>query len=98
MLLLCLIFSDLALQRLKEQKDPLTQAILAETEHMLAHGRMEVPLTLCFAATRGDDLLLNHLLRRGTDPNELDSNGRTALVCNFLYFSVHVSICECMFV
>lgn len=67
------------LQRLKEQKDPLTQAILAETEHMLAHGRMDVPLSLCFAATRGDDLLLNHLLRRGTDPNELDSNGRTAL-------------------
>ncbi|KAL7150722.1 hypothetical protein ABFS83_05G132500 [Erythranthe nasuta] len=67
------------LQHLKEQKDPVMQEILTDTEHMLAHGRMDVPLSLCFAASREDDLLLHHLLRRGLDPNELDSNGRNAL-------------------
>ncbi|CDP04802.1 unnamed protein product [Coffea canephora] len=67
------------LQHLKDQMDPFTDSILAETEHMLGQGRMEVPLSLCFAAARGDDLLLHQLLRRGTDPNELDSSGRTAL-------------------
>ncbi|GER45142.1 potassium channel [Striga asiatica] len=67
------------LQYLKEKKDPVMQAILTDTEHMLANGRMDVPLSLCFAAAREDDLLLHHLLRRGLDPDELDSNGRTAL-------------------
>ncbi|GFP93752.1 potassium channel akt1 [Phtheirospermum japonicum] len=67
------------LERLKEYKDPQLQEILAYTEHMLAHGRMEVPLSLCFAAARGYDLLLHHLLRRGLDPNEVDSNERNAL-------------------
>lgn len=80
------------LQHLKEKRDPLTESILAETEHMLAQGRMDVPLSLCFAAMRGDDLLLNQLLKRGTDPNELDSNGRTALVCNFLLLSVYTHL------
>lgn len=57
------------------------EEILIETEHVLAQGRMDLPLSLCFAASRGDDLLLQQLLRRGSDPNELDNNGRTALVC-----------------
>ncbi|KAK4435797.1 Potassium channel AKT1 [Sesamum alatum] len=67
------------LEHLKEYQDPVMHEILAYTEHMLAHGRMDMPLSLCFAAARGDDLLLHHLLRRGLDPNELDSNGRNAL-------------------
>ncbi|CAK9176309.1 unnamed protein product [Ilex paraguariensis] len=67
------------LQYLKERKEPLMEAILVETEHMLAKGRMDMPLSLCFAAMRGDDLLLHQLLRRGLDPNELDSNGRTSM-------------------
>ncbi|KAJ9167773.1 hypothetical protein P3X46_019369 [Hevea brasiliensis] len=67
------------LQHLKQLNDPMMEGILAETEHMLAHGRMDLPLTLCFAAMRGDDLLLHQLLKRGSDPNELDDNGRTAL-------------------
>ncbi|KAL2236942.1 UNVERIFIED_CONTAM: Potassium channel AKT1 [Sesamum indicum] len=67
------------LEHLKEYKDPVMHEILAYTEHMLAHGRMDMPLSLCFAAARGDDLLLHHLLRRGLDPNELDNNGRNAL-------------------
>ncbi|XWS27197.1 hypothetical protein CRYUN_Cryun26dG0094300 [Craigia yunnanensis] len=67
------------LQHLKESKDPVMEEILHETEHMLARGRMDLPLTLCFAAARGDDLLLQQLLRRGSDPNEQDSSGRTAL-------------------
>lgn len=62
------------------------QGILADIEHMLARGRMDLPLSLCFAAKRGDDLLLHHLLRRGSDPNEMDDNGRTAMVLiSYLY-------------
>lgn len=56
------------------------EGVLLETENMLARGRMDLPLSLCFAALRGDDLLLNQLLRRGLDPNESDNNGKTALV------------------
>ncbi|KAL2517599.1 Potassium channel AKT1 [Abeliophyllum distichum] len=67
------------LQHLKDHKDPVMQTILTDTEHMLAKGRMDVPLSLCFAAERGDDLLMHNLLRRSLDPNEFDSNGRTAL-------------------
>ncbi|KAK9273970.1 hypothetical protein L1049_018784 [Liquidambar formosana] len=67
------------LQHLKEQRDPLMEGILTDTEKMLARGRMDLPLGLCFAATRGDDSLLHQLLRRGLDPNESDNNGRTAL-------------------
>ncbi|KDP33617.1 hypothetical protein JCGZ_07188 [Jatropha curcas] len=67
------------LQYLKELKDPMMEGVLTDTEHMLARGRMDLPLSLCFAAMRGDDLLLHQLLKRGLDPNELDNNGRTAL-------------------
>ncbi|KAL0338960.1 UNVERIFIED_CONTAM: Potassium channel AKT1 [Sesamum angustifolium] len=67
------------LQHLKELKDPIMEGVLLETENMLARGRMDLPLTLCFAALRGDDLLLHHLLKRGLDPNESDNNGKTAL-------------------
>lgn len=55
--------------------------ILAETEAMLARGKMDMPITTCFAVTRNDDLLLHRLLKRGSDPNELDRSGKTALVC-----------------
>ncbi|KAA8535042.1 hypothetical protein F0562_030045 [Nyssa sinensis] len=67
------------LQHLKELKDPIMEGVLLETENMLARGRMDLPLSLCFATVRGDDLLLHQLLRRGLDPNESDNNGRTAL-------------------
>ncbi|XP_031098345.1 potassium channel AKT1-like [Ipomoea triloba] len=67
------------LQHLKDMRDPIMEGVLLETENMLACGRMDLPLTLCFATLRGDDLLLHHLLKRGLDPNESDNNGRTAL-------------------
>ncbi|KAJ0090145.1 hypothetical protein Patl1_12782 [Pistacia atlantica] len=67
------------LQHLKDSGDPMMQPILTDTEQKLAQGRMDLPLSLCFAAVRGDDLLLQQLLRRGSDPNELDNSGRTAL-------------------
>ncbi|KAH7652133.1 Potassium channel voltage-dependent EAG/ELK/ERG protein [Dioscorea alata] len=67
------------LQFLKGQKDPLMEGVLRETENMLARGRLDLPLTLCFAAIRGDDLLLHQLLKRGLDPNESDNNRRSAL-------------------
>ena len=71
-------------QHLKDLNDPIMSQVLVETENMLARGRMDLPLSLCFAALRGDDLLLQQLLKRGLDPNELDSNGRTVLVCDML--------------
>ncbi|KAL9440493.1 hypothetical protein AB3S75_019207 [Citrus x aurantiifolia] len=67
------------LQHLKDLKDPIMEGVLLETENMLARGRMDLPLSLCFAALRGDDLLLHQLLKRGLDPNESDNNGRAAL-------------------
>ncbi|NP_001268010.1 inward rectifying shaker-like K+ channel [Vitis vinifera] len=67
------------LQHLKEHKNPVMEGVLADIESMLGQGRMELPLSLCFAVLRGDDLLLHQLLKRGLDPNELDSNGRTPL-------------------
>ncbi|KAJ6745481.1 POTASSIUM CHANNEL AKT1 [Salix koriyanagi] len=67
------------LQHMKELNFPEMEGILKDTEHMLTQGRMDLPLTLCFAAMRGDDLLLHQLLKQGSDPNELDDNGRTAL-------------------
>ncbi|CAL0307138.1 unnamed protein product [Lupinus luteus] len=67
------------LQHLKELKDPIMDSVLAETEKMIARGRMDLPVNLCFAASRGDDLLLNQLLKQGLDPNDPDNNGRTAL-------------------
>ncbi|XP_043701332.1 potassium channel AKT1-like [Telopea speciosissima] len=67
------------LQHLKELKDPVMQVVLTETENMLARGRMDLPLSLCFAAGRGDELLLHQLLRKGLDPNESNGSGRSAL-------------------
>ena len=57
-----------------------------ETKNMLAHGRMDLPLSFCFATLRGDDLFLHQLLKRGLDPNESDSNAKTALVCETSMF------------
>ncbi|KAF2317961.1 hypothetical protein GH714_041285 [Hevea brasiliensis] len=67
------------LQHLKEQRDPIMEGVLHDTENMLTHGRMDLPVSLCFAALRGDDSLLHKLLKRGLDPNESDNNGRSAL-------------------
>ncbi|GAB2284890.1 hypothetical protein Dimus_019343 [Dionaea muscipula] len=67
------------LEHLKKLNDPMMQSILKDVENMLARGRMDLPLSLCFAASRGDEPLLHQLLKRGSDPNELDTNGRTAL-------------------
>ena len=68
--------------------------ILRDTENMLARGRMDLPLSLCFAATRGDASLLHRLLTRGSDPNEADATGRTAMVgTNFL--SLFLKLYKC---
>ncbi|XP_072993104.1 potassium channel AKT1-like [Typha latifolia] len=68
------------LQYLKEKKeDPVMEGVLTEIENMLTRGRLDLPITLCFAVTRGDDVLLHQLLRRGLDANESDNNGHTAL-------------------
>ncbi|KAI3938979.1 hypothetical protein MKW92_035587 [Papaver armeniacum] len=76
------------LQHLKEMNDPVMQGVLTETENMLAHGKLDLPLSLCFATLRGDDLLLHQLLRKGDDPNESDNSGRTALDINLLFLCI----------
>ncbi|WOH03750.1 hypothetical protein DCAR_0623150 [Daucus carota subsp. sativus] len=73
------IIMNNCLQHLKERNDPVMKEILVDIERMLAQGRSDMPVSLCFAAMRGDDSLLHTLLRRGMDPNELDSSGRTPL-------------------
>ncbi|XP_030552895.2 potassium channel AKT1-like isoform X2 [Rhodamnia argentea] len=67
------------LQHLKDLKDPIMESVLIDAENMLAHGRLDLPLSLCFATLREDDLILSQLLRRGLDPNESDNSGRTPL-------------------
>ncbi|KAF0920068.1 hypothetical protein E2562_032758 [Oryza meyeriana var. granulata] len=68
------------IQFLKEQKDNSVMAgVVKEIESMLARGHLDLPITLCFAVTRGDDFLLHQLLKRGLDPNESDNDGHTAL-------------------
>ncbi|GJW62024.1 potassium channel AKT1-like protein [Tanacetum coccineum] len=64
---------------LQDINDPLTEGVLMETENMLARGRLDLPLSLCFATLRGDDLILQKLLKRGLDANGSDNNGQTAL-------------------
>ena len=69
------------LQYLKEHKNSDAVAGVAEEiNHMLARGQLELPVTLCYAATKGDDFLLHQLLKRGVDPNESDNSWHTALV------------------
>ncbi|KAI3869328.1 hypothetical protein MKW92_014758 [Papaver armeniacum] len=80
------------LQHLKEMNDPVMQGVLTETENMLAHGKLDLPLSLCFATLRGDDLLLHQLLRKGDDPNESDNSGRTALDINLLFLCIFLFI------
>lgn len=80
------------MQHLKEVNDPIMEGVLVETENMLARGRMDLPVSLCFAASRGDDLLLHQLLKRGLDPNESDNNGRTTLV-SVWFFIFDIVLC-----
>ncbi|KAK1375854.1 Potassium channel [Heracleum sosnowskyi] len=73
------IIMNNCLQHLSEQNDPVMNSILVEVQHMLTEGKSDLPLSLCFAAMREDDMLLHKLLRQGKDPDELDSTGRTPL-------------------
>ncbi|KAA0038799.1 potassium channel AKT1 [Cucumis melo var. makuwa] len=68
------------LKRLKEIKDPIMEEILQEAEEALSRAKTEMPLTSYHAADSGDDLLLHQLLKRGSNPNEVDAkDGKTAL-------------------
>ncbi|CAN6181411.1 unnamed protein product [Urochloa humidicola] len=68
------------IQYLKEKRDSAAIAGVAEEiEYMLARGQLELPVTLCYAASKGDDFLMHQLLKRGVDPNESDNYWHTAL-------------------
>lgn len=75
------------LQHLQTSDIPGLDDILVETEAMLARGKTDLPISTCFAASRSDKQLLQRLLKKGSDPNETDSNGRTALVCRFSFLA-----------
>lgn len=75
------------LQHLQTSDIPGLDAILEETEAMLARGKTDLPISTCFAAGRSDKRLLQRLLKKGSDPNETDRNGRTALVCGFSFLA-----------
>ncbi|XP_066393415.1 potassium channel AKT3-like [Miscanthus floridulus] len=69
------------IQYLKEKRDSCAIAGVAEEiEYMLARGQLELPVTLCYAASKGDDFLMHQLLKRGVDPNESDNYWHTALL------------------
>lgn len=60
------------------------EEILQEAEEALSRAKTEMPLTSYHAADSGDDLLLHQLLKRGSNPNEVDAkDGKTALVHKF---------------
>ncbi|KAL2318102.1 hypothetical protein Fmac_031978 [Flemingia macrophylla] len=68
------------IHHLREFGGPLMREILADVERMLARVKMDLPISLSFAVLeRDDDLLLRKLLKKGSDPNETDSKGKTAL-------------------
>lgn len=77
------------MKHLSERNDPVMNSILVEVQQMLTEGKSDLPLSLFFGAMREDDVLLRKLLKQGKDPNEVDSTGRTPLVCNFLYLIMH---------
>lgn len=55
--------------------------VMTDIETMLAKGKMDLPISLIFAASKSDDILLHQLLKKGSDPNEIDSKtGKTPLV------------------
>jgi hypothetical protein len=63
-------------------------AVFAETMAMLARGKTDLPISTCFAVSRNDNVLLRQLLKKGSDPNEADRRGRTALVCRFSFLEL----------
>ncbi|WVZ62074.1 hypothetical protein U9M48_011861 [Paspalum notatum var. saurae] len=68
------------IQYLKEKRDSGAIAgVSEEIEYMLARGQLELPVTLCYAASKGDDFLMHQLLKRGVDPNESDNYWHSAL-------------------
>ena len=57
---------------------------------MLARGQLELPVTLCYAASKGDDFLMRQLLKRGVDPNESDNYWHTALVKKIAFLCLYI--------
>lgn len=64
---------------------PGMDAILVDTEAMLARGKTDLPIGTYFAAIRNDNKMLEWLLRNGSDLTEADRNERTAMVCRFSF-------------
>ncbi|XP_045799570.1 potassium channel AKT1-like [Trifolium pratense] len=59
---------------------PAMVGFMSEVETLLSTGKMDLPISLVFAAEKDDDMLLHQLLKKGSDPNEIDhKNGKTPL-------------------
>lgn len=66
---------------MQKSKYGVLEGVMAEIEILLARGKMNLPISLIFAAHKGDDIMLHELLKKGSDPNEIDNKtGKTALV------------------
>ncbi|XP_058724846.1 potassium channel AKT6-like isoform X2 [Vicia villosa] len=68
------------LNHVQKSKYGMLEGVMAEIEILLARGKMDLPISLIFAAHKGDDIMLHELLKKGSDPNEIDNKtGKTAL-------------------
>lgn len=84
-----LTFSTL-LQHVQNLKYPMIASVQTEIESMLSKGKMDLPISLIYAANKPDDMLLHQLLKKGSDPNEIDNKtGRTALVRILFRYNVN---------
>ncbi|KAL5071427.1 hypothetical protein RYX36_022314 [Vicia faba] len=68
------------LNYVQKSKYGMLEGVMAEIETLLARGKMDLPISLIFAAYKGDDIMLHELLKKGSDPSEIDNKtGKTAL-------------------
>ncbi|XP_050890017.1 potassium channel AKT6 isoform X2 [Lathyrus oleraceus] len=68
------------LNHVQKSKFGMLDGVMTEIETLLARGKMDLPISLIFAAQKGDDIMLHELLKKGSDPNEIDNKtGKTAL-------------------
>ncbi|KAH7278030.1 hypothetical protein KP509_38G020400 [Ceratopteris richardii] len=62
-----------------DQSDDLSTLLWKEIESLMSNSTIGVRLNMCFVTMKGDCKLIEQLLKRGRDPNEIDSFARTSL-------------------
>eukprot|EP01018_Ginkgo_biloba_P000293 Gb_06792 [translate_table: standard] len=76
------------LQRVKELKGTTFEQLSSELQLSYTQGSLDLPLNLCFLASKGSARLMEQLIIGGLNPNEADYHGRTPLhlasACGFI--------------